>query len=94
MTLHWLYDVVWMALPLFVTQLAGAQALVLLVSAGPAIYVMWALATAGGLQKLSPKLLNQALPPPPLSPLPAIAIAIGQAAITRAARCTEPPGPP
>ena len=64
MTLHWLYDVVWMALPIFTTNLIVSQGLVLLVSATPAMYVIWARINEGRWLALSATLLNSAWVPP------------------------------
>jgi hypothetical protein len=64
MTLHWLYDVVWMGLPIFTTQLFVAQGLVVLISAAPAMYVLHARIKEGRWLALSPKLLNVAWVPP------------------------------
>ena len=71
MTLHWLYDVVWMALPIFTTNLIVAQGLVLLVSATPAMYVVWARINEGRWLALSPTLLNSAWVPPQQAVQPA-----------------------
>ena len=54
---------VWMALPIFTTQLYTAQALVLLVSAAPALYVLRARMNEGKWLDYPPQLLNIAWVP-------------------------------
>lgn len=82
--LHFAFDVVWFALPIFMAKAPGIwlqQAMVILFTFVPVWVVLWRRFQAGRWTSLSPSVLNAAWTPPPPHPAPIEAPAPPQQAL-------------
>jgi hypothetical protein len=87
--LHFAFDVVWFALPIFMAKAPGIwvqQAMVILFTFVPVWVVLWRRLQAGRWITLSPDALNAAWTPPPAPPAPIQAPAPPQQALPRRLR--------